>query len=165
MTTGARAMTTANYTSSAANSPARGAAHPTRGKLHLFPFIQMKTMISKYAGRCATCAETIAQGDVIAWSRATGAKHPKCAGIYIPESPQDVRGPCWICGAPDGKFRQHGAATSVHCDACHAAPAPAAIMPPRSRYRSNYVRFSSGAEIIRNKGGRCIDAPCCGCCS
>jgi len=35
----------------------------------------------------------------------------------------------------------------------------------RSRYRSTYTRFSSGAEVYTNKNGRCIDAPCCGCCS
>ena len=34
-----------------------------------------------------------------------------------------------------------------------------------SRYRSNYARFSSGAEWYQNKRGRCEDAPCCGCCS
>lgn len=26
-------------------------------------------------------------------------------------------------------------------------------------------RFSSGHTAIRNKAGRCIDAPCCGCCT
>ncbi len=35
----------------------------------------------------------------------------------------------------------------------------------RSRYRSNYARFSSGAEVYTNRRGRCEDAPCCGCCS
>lgn len=30
---------------------------------------------------------------------------------------------------------------------------------------SHHFRFSSGGEIYVNKGGRCIDAPCCGCCS
>ena len=34
-----------------------------------------------------------------------------------------------------------------------------------NRYRSNYTRFSSGAESYTNKRGRCEDAPCCGCCS
>ena len=28
-------------------------------------------------------------------------------------------GECWECGAP-GRFRNHGAATPVHCDSCHA---------------------------------------------
>jgi hypothetical protein len=36
---------------------------------------------------------------------------------------------------------------------------------PRSRYRSNYARFSGGGEWYQNKRGRCEDAPCCGCCS
>ena len=30
---------------------------------------------------------------------------------------------------------------------------------------SSYTRFSSGAEVFTNRAGRCIDAPCCGCCS
>ena len=34
-----------------------------------------------------------------------------------------------------------------------------------SRYGSSYARFSSGAEVYRNRAGRCEDAPCCGCCS
>jgi len=33
------------------------------------------------------------------------------------------------------------------------------------RYRSNFSRTSSGAELYRNKQGRCEDAPCCGCCN
>jgi len=35
----------------------------------------------------------------------------------------------------------------------------------RSNYVSNVTRFSSGAVVYVNKGGRCEDAPCCGCCS
>lgn len=48
-----------------------------------------------------------------------------------------------------------------------AGPAPArqSYRPRASRYRSTYTRFSSGAEVYQNKNGRCIDAPCCGCCS
>ncbi len=49
-----------------------------------------------------------------------------------------------------------------------AAAGPAAERPQygrRERYRSNYTRFSSGAEVYTNKRGRCEDAPCCGCCS
>lgn len=34
-----------------------------------------------------------------------------------------------------------------------------------SSYGSNYTRFASGAEVYTNRGGRCEDAPCCGCCS
>lgn len=33
------------------------------------------------------------------------------------------------------------------------------------RGQSYYTRFSSGAEVYVNRAGRCIDSPCCGCCS
>jgi hypothetical protein len=45
------------------------------------------------------------------------------------------------------------------------APIP---MPRRSiagGYVSNVYRFNSGEVAYRNKGGRCEDAPCCGCCT
>jgi len=42
---------------------------------------------------------------------------------------------------------------------------PSSYAGNRSGYRSNYTRFSSGAEHYVNKRGRCEDAPCCGCCS
>ena len=51
------------------------------------------------------------------------------------------------------------------------AAGPATPYTPRrrgrsgNRYRSNFTRFSSGAEVYTNKRGRCPDAPCCGCCS
>ena len=46
------------------------------------------------------------------------------------------------------------------------APAPRSDRSGASRYRSNYAYFpSTGGEYYRNKAGRCIDAPCCGCCS
>jgi hypothetical protein len=34
----------------------------------------------------------------------------------------------------------------------------------RSRSRG-VTRFAGGAEVYRNPQGRCVDAPCCGCCS
>lgn len=46
------------------------------------------------------------------------------------------------------------------------AAAPRSSYPRMSRsYGSSYTRFSSGAEVYRNRNGRCEDAPCCGCCS
>jgi hypothetical protein len=35
----------------------------------------------------------------------------------------------------------------------------------RSRYGSSYTRFQGGGEVYTNRAGRCLDAPCCGCCS
>ena len=37
--------------------------------------------------------------------------------------------------------------------------------PATGRYLSHIIRTSSGAELYRNKRGRCEDAPCCGCCN
>ncbi len=79
-----------------------------------------KIMPSKYAGTCPTCQQPFAAGETIAWSRSTGARHPKCAGIHIPTPIQDQRAPCWDCGNPEGRFRPYGAATPVYCDTCHA---------------------------------------------
>lgn len=39
------------------------------------------------------------------------------------------------------------------------------IKPDQGRYISDVYRFSSGAVVYQNKKGRCIDAPCCGCCT
>lgn len=36
--------------------------------------------------------------------------------------------------------------------------------PETGRYISDVVRIG-GKEFYRNKRGRCIDAPCCGCCT
>ena len=40
--------------------------------------------------------------------------------------------------------------------------------PAASRYNPTWVSHvwtSGGREYYRNKAGRCIDAPCCGCCN
>lgn len=36
--------------------------------------------------------------------------------------------------------------------------------PDEGRYISNVIRIG-GNEYYRNKNGRCIDSPCCGCCT
>jgi hypothetical protein len=50
-------------------------------------------------------------------------------------------------------------------DEARALVSGAARRTASAGYVSNVYRFSSGAEIYRNKRGRCEDAPCCGCCS
>lgn len=45
------------------------------------------------------------------------------------------------------------------------APIPTYRPKFKSKYRSNLTVLNSGAELYRNKGGRCEDAPCCGCCN
>ena len=46
------------------------------------------------------------------------------------------------------------------------AAAPVTERRSSSRFgrRSGYTRFSGGGSTYRNPRGRCIDAPCCGCC-
>lgn len=102
------------------------------------PKTKMKTMLSKFPGTCSKCRGPIAEGEYIAWSRATGAQHGRCVGYYPPIAPQDRRAPCWDCGDPDGKFRNFGAATPVYCDACHAIH-KGAVVVSHSR---------SGPEVI-----------------
>ena len=44
--------------------------------------------------------------------------------------PRKPDGACWRCQPRDGYFRNHGAATPVHCDRCHAELA----VPPVDRF-------------------------------
>jgi hypothetical protein len=87
--------------------------------------------------------------------------------------PNKYAGACQKCGAhvrakagqlikTDGKF---GVLCSLHQDPAHELPA---FTPRQNHYKrahSGYIRFSSGAVMYQNPNGRCIDAPCCGCCS
>jgi hypothetical protein len=73
-------------------------------------------------------------------------------------------GSCHVCGA-DVKARagyldgKRGRRWLVACQECVGSGAG------KSRAGITVTRFSSGAEVYRNARGRCIDAPCCGCCS
>lgn len=64
---------------------------------------------------------------------------------------------CSACGATvpanGGTIRKSGRRWAVTHNAC-ADGTPRVIT----------VRFNSGATMSRNIRGRCIDAPCCGCC-
>lgn len=77
------------------------------------------TILAKYPGTCTECHGKIRRGDSIEWTKGRGAKHTTCAKP-TQDNPAAMRAPCWTCKAPDGKFRAHGAAAPVLCDACHA---------------------------------------------
>ena len=67
-----------------------------------------------------------------------------------------------------GRWDKQNKGWQVPDDRAGAARALVAAAPPvksRSKYGSGWARFSSGAETFTNRNGRCIDAPCCGCCS
>ena len=63
----------------------------------------------------------------------------------------------------------------IACGATFAAGTPIGWNGPRQPYHvscsgkvpsvSIVTRFNSGAEVYVNRAGRCLDAPCCGCCS
>jgi len=68
-------------------------------------------------------------------------------------------GTCCYCGGNvpvnGGNVSKHGRRWVVSHLACASSGKAEVIV----------TRFSSGAEVYRNRHGRCEDAPCCGCCS
>lgn len=79
----------------------------------------MKLLVAKYPGRCRSCSKPIAAGQTIKWFGRGQAEHQYCFQPDGPQPASEVRAPCWICKAPEGKFRQIGAGTPVWCDACY----------------------------------------------
>lgn len=103
----------------------------------------MKTMKSKFAGVCRACGESIRRGEEIKWSRETGALHESCAQVAEEESEE--------YGDEDER----------------AGFERGTLANDRRQGRSGLtvMRFAGGATMTQNSRGRCIDAPCCGCCS
>ena len=74
-------------------------------------------MQSKYSGTCAKCGKPFAKGAMINYfGRGRGVEHADC---YPVDFSKPVA-PCWICGNPEGFFRNLGTATPVWCSACNA---------------------------------------------
>lgn len=69
------------------------------------------------------------------------------------------QGPCAYCRATvparGGKLWSKGDIWFVAHLACYEARGPQVIE----------IEFSTGARMTQNAKGRCIDAPCCGCCT
>lgn len=81
-------------------------------------------MTAKYAGKCCDCSKPIEVGQPIRFFGRGRASHQNCYnrdGLTENEQAAKIVAPCWICKAPDGRFRNLGAATPVWCDACFAA--------------------------------------------
>lgn len=98
----------------------------------------MKTMIAKYAGKCATCGEAIARGDTINFYGRGRAEHYNCESPHTAQDEDIAAGLEPGTLANDRKLAKAGLSVT---------------------------RFSSGAVTTQNSRGRCEDAPCCGCCS
>jgi hypothetical protein len=108
----------------------------------------------KYPGVCKVCGESLPAGTLAYWDSA--AKTVTCHGIACCEADGLTETVERRAGNPDGKLTRRethvGSGAPVH---------PAA----QSRPRVVATTFNSGATVYQNSRGRCIDAPCCGCCS
>lgn len=83
---------------------------------------------------------------------------------------------CAGCGcrvpANTGTLSRARSAWNVHCpdcvDRCGDAPSERvadALAWSAGNAVSYGIAFSTGSRFIRNRRGRCEDAPCCGCCT
>jgi hypothetical protein len=54
------------------------------------------------------------------WRRRVAGAAEAIAGLRRLIEPRKPDGACWVCGNPDGYFRNEGAATPVRCDLCQA---------------------------------------------
>lgn len=101
----------------------------------------MRQMIAKYPGTCAACNEPISRGEPICFFGKGHAEHLAC----VQERTSDQ------------EFTEDSLAGFE--------PGTLASDRRLARQGLSVVRLNSGAVITQNSRGRCIDAPCCGCCS
>lgn len=98
----------------------------------------MKTMQSKFPGKCRDCGAPVARGATIVY-------HGKGAGIS-----------CASCAEVE----------PIHEDVAAGFEHGTLANDRRlARTGLSVVRTSSGWSGTRNSRGRCEDAPCCGCCT
>jgi len=97
----------------------------------------MRTMTARYRGTCRSCGGVIIPGDVI--------RHAGRGRSFHAEGACEGDG-----GSGRDSYRNVNPATGERMS---------------DRARVHVARFSSGAVMTVNSRGRCIDAPCCGCCT
>lgn len=98
----------------------------------------MKTMTAKYPGTCRACGGSIQVGAMINFYGRGHAEHADCENQGKRINEDDAAGLERGTLANDRRLARNGLSV---------------------------VRFSSGHVMTQNSKGRCIDAPCCGCCS
>lgn len=106
-----------------------------------------------YAGVCKVCGQPLDKGAFAYWD--AGARTLTCERIE--------------CARADGltETMRHGFDGMVEViressNRIGRVGAPAPVHP--NAVRTVTTRFNSGQSYTRNARGRCIDAPCCGCC-
>lgn len=105
-------------------------------------------MINKYASTCHYCAAEVLprEGKCWRWNGRWYARHADCSRESCratTDEPIDMED-----GSEEGEARAKRALLRRNAD----------------RYVSHVSEFG-GREYYQNKSGRCIDAPCCGCCT
>jgi hypothetical protein len=111
-------------------------------------------MSLRYAGTCKVCGSSLAAGTLAFWD--AGTRTVTCDAID--------------CAAADGLTTNKPLTgpwdtrtdTRVLADHRIGSAAPVGHVAPK---RFIATRFNSGAVVYQNVRGRCLDAPCCGCCS
>jgi hypothetical protein len=106
-------------------------------------------MSLRYAGSCKVCGSRIAAGEQAYWD--ANARTVTCEAMACCEA-DGLTTEKLPTGPWDGPADQR---ITVRADKRVGAAAPYVIT----------TRFNSGAVVYQNSRGRCIDAPCCGCCS
>jgi hypothetical protein len=104
----------------------------------------------RYAGACKVCGASITKGDLAYWdavARTVTCEAIDCADADGLTTNQPLTGP-WDMRTD----------TRVLADRRIGLAAPVPV-------RMVATTFNSGATVYQNSRGRCIDAPCCGCCS
>jgi len=104
----------------------------------------------RYAGSCKVCGSAIAVGDHAYWdanARTVTCWDIECCDADGLTTNKPLTGP-WDKRTDTRERTDHRIGSA-------APTAPRLIT----------TRFNSGAVVYQNSRGRCIDAPCCGCCS
>lgn len=92
-----------------------------------------REMVAKYAGKCR-CGRKVAPGCSIVYDYETRAIC-SCSACQGEQAAGAIVGPCWACGAPEGRFRAYGAVgTPVYCDACEETTRAADMARHPERY-------------------------------
>jgi len=102
-------------------------------------------MKNKFPGQCESCGQHVeaGAGSCHKAGRRWAVRHDNCPAA----APVAACSGCEECDGEGGEW-----CSSLRMDS-------------NPRNVSHVARFASGAVAYVNKRGRCIDAPCCGCCS
>lgn len=106
-----------------------------------------RQIIARYPGRCATTGAPIKPGDPVLYDTRTRQAHA------LRKPPDELTAAAAMARDIDPEL-----------DPDTAANVGLYMAQSARRYQSDIFRHN-GREYYRNKAGRCIDAPCCGCCN